>query len=181
MEADNFAPNKGERRNGRDAPPRGRLFADRLLSLGFRLAFPVWRFVGFGSGGPSTEGADDRGQVMAVLPTTQDGTVYSPVTGMFTRDQVVRSIMDVAGEMNETLSRSIDVAQGEGAPLFGSDGVLDSLGLVSFIVAVEQALDESLGVGVTLADERAVSQRVSPFRTIGTLVDYVMTQSARSA
>jgi len=100
---------------------------------------------------------------------------------MFTRDQVVRSIMDVACEMNATLSRPIDVAQGEGAPLFGRDGVLDSLGLVSFIVAVEQALDESLGVAITLADERAVSQRASPFRTIGTLVDYVMTQSARPA
>jgi D-alanine--poly(phosphoribitol) ligase subunit 2 len=100
---------------------------------------------------------------------------------MLTRDHVVRRILDVACEMNNTLSRPIDVAGGERAPLFGSDGVLDSLGLVSFIVAVEQALDEPPGAAVMLADERAVSQRVSPFRTVGTLADYVMAQSARPA
>jgi len=98
-----------------------------------------------------------------------------------TRDTVIGVVIDVARDMNSTLPRAIDVARGETAPLFGSEGVLDSLGLVSLIVAVEQALDESLGVAVTLADERAVSQRASPFRTIGTLADYVMTQLAPAA
>lgn len=93
---------------------------------------------------------------------------------MSARTQVVQSILDVAGEMNGELGGRIDVARGENAPLFGREGVLDSLGLVSFIVAVEQALDDSLGLAVTLADERAVSQRASPFRTIGTLADYVV-------
>jgi acyl carrier protein len=96
---------------------------------------------------------------------------------MSTRAQIVQSILETAGEMNETLGRRIDVSRGEQAPLFGREGGLDSLGLVSFIVAVEQTLGDSLGVAVTLADERAVSQRVSPFRTIGTLADYVLAQA----
>jgi len=100
---------------------------------------------------------------------------------MLTRDIVVQTIIDVAREMNETLSGKIDVARADEAPLFGKDGVLDSLGLVSFIVALEQAFDESLGVAITLADERAVSQRVSPFRTIGTLADYVIAQTTQEA
>lgn len=58
------------------------------------------------------------------------------------------------------------------AALFGEFGLLDSVGLVSLVVAVEQAIEDELGVQVGLADERALSQRVSPYRTIGTLAEY---------
>jgi len=57
-------------------------------------------------------------------------------------------------------------------PLFGREGFLDSLGLVTLMVAVEQAIEDELGVSVSLADERALSQRTSPYRTVGTLADY---------
>jgi acyl carrier protein len=57
-------------------------------------------------------------------------------------------------------------------PLFGRQGMLDSLGLVALVVAVEQAIQDEYGVNVNLADERALSQRHSPFRTIGALADY---------
>jgi len=40
------------------------------------------------------------------------------------------------------------------------------------MVAVEQAIEDELGVSVSLADERALSQRTSPYRTVGTLADY---------
>ncbi|MDQ3776527.1 MAG: hypothetical protein M3461_20310 [Pseudomonadota bacterium] len=58
---------------------------------------------------------------------------------MSSKEQVVQSILEVAREMNESLARRIDIERGEDAPLFGKEGVLESLGLVSFIVAVEQA------------------------------------------
>lgn len=57
-------------------------------------------------------------------------------------------------------------------PLFGTDGSLDSVGLVSLVVAVEQAIEDELGVSVSLADEKALSQRHSPYRTIGSLAEY---------
>ena len=111
-------------------------------------------------------------------PVEQVRRIYSLSDGeMSSKEQVVQSILEVAREMNESLARRIDIERGKDAPLFGKEGVLDSLGLVSFIVAVEQALDESLGVTVTLADERAVSQRASPFRTVGALADYVVAQT----
>lgn len=56
--------------------------------------------------------------------------------------------------------------------LFGPTGLLDSVGLVSLVLAIEQDISDLLGVSVSLADEKALSQRHSPFRTIGTLVDY---------
>ena len=47
---------------------------------------------------------------------------------------------------------------------------------MNLIVAVEQAVEDELGVRVTLADEKAMSQRSSPFRTVGTLAAYVWRQ-----
>jgi acyl carrier protein len=61
---------------------------------------------------------------------------------------------------------------GTDTPLFGREGMLDSLGLVALVVAVEQAIEDEYGVSVTLADERALSERKSPFRTIGALAEY---------
>ncbi len=57
--------------------------------------------------------------------------------------------------------------------IFGSGGKLDSLGLVQLIVTIEQEIDERLDVGLTLADERALSEKRSPFRTIGSLIEYI--------
>jgi acyl carrier protein len=56
--------------------------------------------------------------------------------------------------------------------LFGQNGLLDSLGLVSLVVAVEQAIEDKYGISVSLADEKAMSQKNSPYRTIGSLADY---------
>ncbi|HEB50696.1 MAG TPA: acyl carrier protein [Desulfobulbus sp.] len=57
--------------------------------------------------------------------------------------------------------------------LFGEGGRLDSLGLVTFIVAAEQKVTEVAGITLTLADEKAMSRRNSPFRTVGTLAEYI--------
>jgi acyl carrier protein len=57
-------------------------------------------------------------------------------------------------------------------PLFGDHGLLDSVGLVSLVVGVEQAIQERFGIALSLADEKALSQRQSPYRTVGSLADY---------
>lgn len=58
--------------------------------------------------------------------------------------------------------------------LVGVDAVLDSLGVVSLIVEVEQRLELNHEISVTLANDKAMSQRNSPFRTIGVLTDHVL-------
>jgi acyl carrier protein len=58
--------------------------------------------------------------------------------------------------------------------LFGREGYLDSLGLVSLVVSTEQALQDELNLTVSLADEKALSQRHSPYRTVGSLADYAV-------
>jgi acyl carrier protein len=59
------------------------------------------------------------------------------------------------------------------APLYDASGMLDSLELVNLIVAVEEKLESAFGVTLTLADEQAVSQVHSPFRSIEAFASYV--------
>ena len=58
-------------------------------------------------------------------------------------------------------------ALGRETPLFGPSGVLDSLGLVSVLVELEQRISEVSGHTVTLMDDRAMSQASSPGRRAG--------------
>ena len=57
--------------------------------------------------------------------------------------------------------------------LIGGKSPLDSIGLVTLIADLEGDIQREYGVAVTLADEKAMSLTVSPFRRVGTLVEYV--------
>ncbi len=67
-----------------------------------------------------------------------------------------------------------DVEVGPSTRLFGPNGLLDSLGLVTVIVDVEQRLNDEHGVQVSLMDDRAMSQSRSPFRTPESLAEYIL-------
>lgn len=79
-------------------------------------------------------------------------------------------------------SRPVDrqLAVGLSAPLFGEDSSLDSLGLVALVIDVEDSLRE-LGVHIDLSTAHAMSRRHSPFRTVDTLVDYIVSRAAHAA
>ncbi len=62
----------------------------------------------------------------------------------------------------------------EDTVLVGKDATLDSLGVVSLIVEVEQALEQQHQVAVTLASDKAMSAKNSPFRTVGVLAEHVL-------
>lgn len=96
-------------------------------------------------------------------------------------DDIRELLLDAAREFNDELEFKIAVELGGSATLFGHDGVLDSLNLVSFIVAVEQEVAERFGVSVTLADEKALSQSRSPFRSIDALAAHVAARLSESA
>ncbi|MBF0201325.1 MAG: acyl carrier protein [Desulfamplus sp.] len=87
--------------------------------------------------------------------------------------ELVNIIITQAQELNEELEDKIDVDAREDAPLFGKEGILKSIELVNLIVAVEQAVEDQFDVFLTLADEKAMSQKTSPFKTIGALAAYI--------
>jgi len=89
-------------------------------------------------------------------------------------NQVDEIISNVIEKTNKRLPKTQKINMSKDTPLFGEDGVLDSLGLVRFIVEVEQGIQSKLGLSITLADEKAMSQKNSPFRSIGSLGDYIV-------
>ena len=90
------------------------------------------------------------------------------------KEKVVELIYSVVDEINQTRPDNLQIGKSLGTPLMGLQSVLDSLGLVSLVVGIEQRIGDDLNVAVTLADEKAMSQRSSPFRTIEALADYVL-------
>lgn len=74
---------------------------------------------------------------------------------------------------NETADNKVDLSNGVDTVLFGAGSVLDSVDFVSLIIDIEQAAEEEFGKSIALSDARAMSQKNSPFRTIGTLSDYI--------
>ena len=57
--------------------------------------------------------------------------------------------------------------------LLGSGALLDSLALVTLVVSIEERLADTTGFTIALANERALSRRASPFRTVATLAAYI--------
>src|SRR5262249_58030703 len=95
-----------------------------------------------------------------------------------TENRVLEAVYRAIDEVNLQLPADRRLKKSSETALFGRAGSLDSLGLVNLIVAVEQAVEDELGASVTLADEKAMSQNASPFRTVGSLAAYVQRQLA---
>ena len=93
---------------------------------------------------------------------------------MVDNEKVIQAIFDAIDEINEQYAEEQQrLTKLADTVLFGESGKLDSLGLVNLIVATEQRLEELFDVSLTLADEKAMSQKNSPFRTVGTLAEYI--------
>jgi hypothetical protein len=92
-------------------------------------------------------------------------------------DIVVASLEEVFAQTGAPLPQGVN----DDTVLVGKDAVLDSLGVVSLIVEVEQRIESAHGVSVTLANDRAMSQRNSPFRTMGVLTDHLLSTIAEAS
>lgn len=85
-------------------------------------------------------------------------------------NEVVKKTLKNYCEENE-----IEVDITKDTPLIGSNRILDSMGLVNLIVDIETAfLDED--VEISLTSEAAMSGRISPFRSVGSLCNFIARQ-----
>jgi D-alanine--poly(phosphoribitol) ligase subunit 2 len=90
---------------------------------------------------------------------------------MFPHAVVAQTVFTSVEAFNQMEDHRLDASSD--VPLLGAHSQLDSLSLVRFIITVERQVETDLNVAVSLTDERAMSQRNSPYRTIGTLIDYI--------
>lgn len=74
---------------------------------------------------------------------------------------------------NEELEDKVDTSKGEDTILFGAEGVLDSITFVNLIVDIEHAVQDEYGKKILIVSAKAMSQKNSPFKTIGSLAEYI--------
>lgn len=86
---------------------------------------------------------------------------------------IFKALQNLADELeNDTLK-----SPNETTKIYGIDGNVDSLGLVSLIADLEAMLSDELGLDIILADEKTMSLRNSPFKDVATLTEYIATLS----
>lgn len=90
------------------------------------------------------------------------------------RAKIINLLLSTLETHFDEINESVDLSDNENIKLFGGDGLLDSIGLVSFVVEVEERLEDEFDVSVVLADEKAMSRRTSPFARISFLADYIL-------
>ncbi len=91
---------------------------------------------------------------------------------MTDRDKVLEALYGAVDAFNEEAPAEQQLKKHPDTKLFTSGGVLDSMGLVHFIIAAEEALETAFSAPISLASESAMSLRRSPYRTLGSLADY---------
>ncbi|MCF6178538.1 MAG: AMP-binding protein [Geopsychrobacter sp.] len=89
------------------------------------------------------------------------------------KEKILNAIFASIDEVNSSAPEEEQLSKSEDTILFGPNGKLDSLGLVTFIVTAESNIEEEFGEQITLANETALSQENSPFATVNVLAEYI--------
>lgn len=89
------------------------------------------------------------------------------------REDILAMVYSAIDEIEPTTADGALLAKAPDARLLGSDSGVDSLTFVNLIVALEEQIRRKLGKSVVLVDEDNMAADEHPFRTIGTLAEYV--------
>jgi acyl carrier protein len=90
---------------------------------------------------------------------------------MENKDQIELIIIKCVTDYLETIGNNETLVTSS-TNLIGSDAILDSIGLVNVIVDIEGELAMN-DINVTLTSEKAMSRKVSPFRSVGSIVAFI--------
>ena len=90
------------------------------------------------------------------------------------KEQITSIVLNAIHSIGEMQEKTEYLNPTEDLRLFGGSGVMDSLDIVMLIAEVEDQVQDELDRSITLADDRAMSQKTSPFRSVKTLAHYIM-------
>jgi len=91
------------------------------------------------------------------------------------REDIEQTILDGLIMCNQARPEDQQIPVSSKTEIFGPDGHVDSMGLVSLLLDIEDALIEK-DIEINLNDERAMSAKNSPFRNVESLTDYIAKQ-----
>jgi D-alanine--poly(phosphoribitol) ligase subunit 2 len=93
-----------------------------------------------------------------------------------THHDVLEVIFRAIDEANKLATPESQLVKQSSTVLLGEGGVLDSLGLITLIVAIEERLQSDLDVQAIVLDEEALADPEGPYRTIETLANWILTR-----
>jgi hypothetical protein len=95
---------------------------------------------------------------------------------MIDHDRALRIVYDAIDVVNRQLPASKRLPKSPDTVIVGAGGSLDSLGIVNFVILLEEKVGEAFGTTVQLLDEQMLVED-SPFQSIGTLTHYIATRA----
>jgi acyl carrier protein len=89
------------------------------------------------------------------------------------KEKIMQLVINAVKEIGEEEHNKTLVGADKDTLLYGLKSNLDSLMLVRLITEVEERISEASGIDIAIADERAMSQKHSPFLSVQSLADYI--------
>ena len=89
------------------------------------------------------------------------------------QEKIEKIIIDTLKDLNEELENEAFLNPNSKTKLYGGNGAMDSLALVSFIADLEDKISDEFEKDIILADEKAMSAKTSPFRNVESLTLYI--------
>ena len=92
---------------------------------------------------------------------------------MTTSGKIIQTVNEAIDEFNEQLPQENKLEKSVDTVLFGRDGTLDSLGLVSLATTIEQKIQENHAVTMTLLQDISSLEEDNSFNTIEELAEHI--------
>tara|TARA_X000000368_G_scaffold419094_2_gene422432 strand:+ start:2182 stop:2490 length:309 start_codon:yes stop_codon:yes gene_type:complete len=88
-------------------------------------------------------------------------------------ERIQKCIFNSIDEWNKKSKDEYRLNKSDSTVLMGENSKLDSLGIVNFIVSVEENIEDEFDQSILLADEKAMSSEESPFSNVKSLSKYI--------
>lgn len=76
-------------------------------------------------------------------------------------------------ELNDSRGEDEPIAKQPDTLLYGQASPIDSVDLVNLLISVEEALEDEFDISFVIANEKAMSMKNSPFKSVTALCDYL--------
>lgn len=93
------------------------------------------------------------------------------------KEKIEAIIYTVIEEINLQLIDVEKIEKKKTTVLFGDGAALDSLGLINFIVQLEQQIEKDLNLHVSIIGENTMALEEMPFETVESLIQYIQALS----
>ena len=90
------------------------------------------------------------------------------------KEKIIAIIMESVTEIANEWGINCELPLLAETKIWGGGSAFDSMNIVNITVRIEEKIADSFDLQITIADEKALSQNKSPFRTVESLTNYLV-------